>query len=222
MLKAVIFDVDGTLVDSVKFHAQAWVKAFQEYGYKFPYEEIRKQIGKGGDYIIQDFISQEEFEQLGEKISQYRKEYYQDSLLPKVEPFSQVKELFARLREDGLQVVLASSGRKESIAHYQKLLNIEDLIDNYTCGDDVEKSKPNPDIFTTAMEKLENIKPEEAIVIGDSPYDAQAALKVPLRTVGVLCGGFSEEVLREAGCIAIYEDPADILAHYEQSPLYPA
>ena len=219
MVKAVIFDVDGTLVDSVDLHAQAWQEAFKQYGYDIPYESIRHQIGKGSDQLIPVFISQEDYEKVGEKIADCRKEIYQKQLLPQVRPFEQVRELFERLKADGKRISLASSARNKTVETYKKLLQIEDLIDSATSTDDAEKSKPEPDIFQAALDKLEGVTASEVIVVGDTPYDAQAANKINLHTIGVLCGGFSEAELREAGCIAIYDSPADLLSHYEQSPL---
>lgn len=219
MLKAVIFDVDGTLVDSVDLHAQAWQVAFKHFGYDFQMRKLRHQIGKGSDQLIPDFISQEEFERLGENIADYRKEYYQENLLSQVRPFAKVPELFERLKADGKKIVLASSSRKKTLEHYQQLLKINSLADDATSGDDAEKSKPEPDIFQAALDKLDGITAEDAIVVGDSPYDAIAAGKINLRTIGVLCGGFPEAELKEAGCIAVYRDPADLLDNYEQSLL---
>lgn len=215
MTKAVIFDVDGTLVDSVDFHAQAWQKAFQKYGYDIPFEELRNQIGKGSEYIIPEFISEKEYKEKGEDISNYRKEYYQENLLSQVKPFEKVPELFKRLKTDGIKVVLASSAREGTLEYYQDLLKIDDLADGATSKDDVDQSKPEPDIFKAALSKLDGVTVEDAIVVGDSPYDAQAASKMNLRTIGVLCGGFPEKILRDAGCMEIYKDPADILDNYE-------
>ncbi len=132
----------------------------------------------------------------------------------RVQPFPQVRELFTKIEADGLKIVLASSARTETIAYYKQLLNIENLIDGATSTDDVAKSKPEPDIFLAALEKLEGISTEEVIVVGDSPYDAIAASKASLRTIGVLCGGFERETLTQAGCVAIYQDPADLLNNY--------
>ncbi|MBE9125286.1 MULTISPECIES: HAD family hydrolase [unclassified Coleofasciculus] len=219
MLKAVIFDVDGTLVDSVDLHAQAWQVAFKHFGYDFPYDKLRHKIGMGSDQLIPDFISQEEFERFGDSIADYRKEYYQENLLSQVRPFDKVPELFERLKADGKKIVLASSSRKKTLEHYKELLNINSLADDATSGDDSEKSKPEPDIFQAALDKLDGITAEDAIVVGDSPYDAIAAGKINLRTIGVLCGGFSEAELKEAGCIVVYRDPADLLDNYEQSLL---
>ena len=216
MIKAIIFDLDGTLVDSVKYHAEAWVKAFKEYGYDFSHEKLSQQIGKGSEYIVGELLSSEEAEKLHSDIAKYRKQYYQDNLLEKVQPFPKVKELFETIKADNIKLVLASSAREETIEHYQKLLDIEDLTDGATSTDDVEKSKPEPDIFTSALAKLDGITSEEVIVVGDSPYDAIAANKINLTTIGLLGGGFSAETLTDAGCVAIYKDPAELLDNYPQ------
>ncbi|MGF1479578.1 MAG: HAD family hydrolase [Cyanophyceae cyanobacterium] len=216
MLKAVVFDVDGTLVDTVDLHAQAWVEAFKQYGYNIPYSELRQQIGKGGKKIVADFISQEEFEKVGQGITEFRKEYYQENLLFQVSPFERVRELFERLQADGIKVVLATSAREKTLERYQKVLNIEDVIDGATSTEDADESKPAPDIFEAALSQVEGVDASEALVVGDSPYDAQAAHKINLRPVGVLCGGFSAETLREAGCIKLYQDPAEILENYQE------
>lgn len=216
MIKAIIFDLDGTLVDSVRYHAEAWVKAFKEYGYDFSHETLSQQIGKGSEFIVGELLSSEEAEKLHSDIAQYRKKYYQDNLLEKVEPFPKVKELFKAIKADGIEIVLASSAREETIAHYKQLLEIEDLIEGATSTDEVEQSKPEPDIFRTALDKLDGVSADEAIVVGDSPYDAIAANKVNLTTIGLLGGGFSSDTLKEAGCVAIYKDPADLLDNYPQ------
>ena len=214
MVKAIVFDLDGTLVDSVDYHTEAWVKAFEKYGYNFPFDKLREQIGKGSEFIIGELLPTEEAQKLESDIAGYRKQYYQENLLSKVQPFPQVKELFQKIKADGLKILLASSARSETIEHYKQLLEIEDLIEGATSTDDVEKSKPEPDIFQSALKKLDNLSTEEIIVVGDSPYDAIAAKKASLRTIGVLCGGFSAEALETAGCVAVYQDPADLLDNY--------
>lgn len=216
MPKAVIFDVDGTLVDTVDLHTQAWVEAFKQYGYDIPYQELRQQIGKGGEKIVADFTTPEAFEKVGNSITEFRKEFYQENLLWQARPFDRVSDLFKRLKADGIKIVLASSARQGTLDRYIKVLKIEDLIDGVTSSDEVEQSKPEPDIFAAALNKLEAVEATEAIAVGDSPYDAQAASAIDLRPIGVLCGGFSEASLKEAGCVAIYQDPADLLNNYEK------
>lgn len=221
MLKAVIFDVDGTLIDSVDIHAQAWVDAFQEFGHDIKFDAVRGQIGKGGDQLMPVFLSKEELDAKGDKLNERRGEILKERYLPKIKPFADVRALFERIRADGTRIVLASSAKADELKTYKKIANIEDLTDAETSSDDVEKSKPEPDIFLAALSKLGDVGPDEVIVVGDTPYDAEAAAKAGLRTIGVLCGGFSEDSLREAQCIAIYQGPTDLLTQYDCSPLAP-
>ena len=120
---------------------------------------------------------------------------------------------------NGQQIALASSAKADELSSYKKIAGIADLVDEETSSDDAERSKPHPDIFEAVLSRLGGIDPNEAIVVGDSPYDAEAASKIGLRTIGVLCGGFPEQDLSRAGCIAIYRNPADLLSRFEQSPL---
>jgi HAD superfamily hydrolase (TIGR01549 family) len=219
MIKAIIFDIDGTLVDSVDLHAQAWKEAFKQYGKDVPYQQVRHQIGKGGDQLMPVFFSREELEEFGEEMEEYRGKIFKRDYMPRVRAFPRVRELFERIRRDGKRIALASSAKEEELAEYKKIAHIEDLVEEQASADDADKSKPHPDIFKATLGQLGDIAPAEAIVIGDTPYDAEAAGKLRLRTIGVLCGGFPENELRAAGCMAIYEDPADLLAHYDESIL---
>ena len=219
MIKGVIFDVDGTIVDSVDLHAQAWQEAFKKFGREVPFEKVRHQIGKGGDQLMPVFFSKEELERFGKEMEEYRGEIYKRDHLSRVTGFAKVRELFERIRRDDKRIALASSAKKDELEVYKEIARISDLIEAETSADDAEKSKPHPDIFEAALKRLGGIAPEKIMVIGDTPYDAEAAGKARLRTVGVLCGGFSEEELRATGCIAIYKDPADLLALYDDSPL---
>ena len=219
MIKAVIFDVDGTLVDSNLQHVEAWREAFAHYGKELSADEVHAQIGKGGDQLMPVFLSRHEIERFGADLERLRLEIFTRDYLPNAVPFPKVRELFERLRGDGVKIALASSAKETEIEHHQKTLGIEDLVDVATSKDDAEHSKPCPDIFETALARLDGVEAAEAIVVGDSPYDAQAATRCGLRTIGLLSGGFEEALLREAGCIAIYRDIADLLANYEDSPL---
>lgn len=215
MIKAVIFDIDGTLVDSVDLHAQAWQEAFKKYGREIEFGRVRKQIGKGGDQLMPVFFSKEELDKFGDEMEKYRGEIYKEKYLSQVEPFPKVRELLVHIKQQGKQIVLASSAVREELQHYKDLTSISDLIEGETSVDDVAKSKPHPDIFQAAFSQLKDATAEQVIVIGDTPYDAEAAAKAGLQAVGVLCGGFPEAELHDAGCIEIYRDPADILACYE-------
>lgn len=219
MIKAVIFDVDGTLVDTVDMHAHAWQQAFRDLGKEFEFEPIRSQIGKGTDQLLPVFLSETEMDEIGEKIADRRGEIFKKEYLPKAQAFPQVRELFERIRQDGLKIVLASSAPEDELKHYKKLANITDLIEGATSADDAEESKPEPDIFAAALKDLGGIEPKDCLVIGDTPYDAIAAGKLGLRCIGLLSGGFPEDSLTANGCIEIYWDPADLLSRYESSAL---
>jgi len=214
MIQAFIFDVDGTLIDSNDFHAEAWQKAFEKYDKKVPFDKIRPHIGKGADTLLPEFLSEKEIEEFGDEIADLRGEIFKDEYLSRVKPFPKVRELFQRIKADGKQIALASSANEDEVEEYKKIANIEDLVEKSTSADDAEKSKPEPDIFQAALKLLGNPAPETVLVVGDTPYDAEAATKAKLKIVGVLCGNFPEKDLREKGCVEIYRDPADLLENY--------
>ncbi|MGC5779180.1 HAD family hydrolase [Methylobacterium sp. NFXW15] len=216
-MRAVIFDIDGTLLDSVDLHAKAWVEAFQHFGVETAEPEVRRQIGKGGDQLMPVFLPQERIEREGKEIESYRSDLFKREYLDKVRPFPGVRPLFERMRQAGLTIALASSGKKDEVKHYQDLLGIADLVDVATSSDDADRSKPHPDIFQAAIEKLPGIASDEMIVVGDTPYDAEAAGKAGLRTIGVLCGGFPESDLKAAGCIAVLRDPKHLLESFDDT-----
>jgi HAD superfamily hydrolase (TIGR01549 family) len=219
VVKAVIFDIDGTLVDSVDLHARAWQEAFAHFGKHFSYERVRYQIGKGGDQLLPVFLSEREIEEFGDELTEYRGELFKREYMSRVVAFPRVRELFERIRRDGKRIALASSAKKDELKEYKRIANIEDLVEDEASADDAEKSKPHPDIFEAALAQLGDVKPTEAIVVGDTPYDAEAASKAGLPTIGLLSGGFPEEDLRAAGCVRIYRDVAELLANYDSSPL---
>ena len=221
MPKAIIFDVDGTLIDSVDHHARAWQDAFAEIGHEIALPELRSQIGKGGDQLMPVFLSPDELDEQGEALEKRRGEILKERYLGRIEAFPDVRALFERIRADGTKIILASSAKSDELKTYKKLADIGDLIDAETTSDDAEKSKPHPDIFLAALATIPGLEASDAIVVGDTPYDAEAAAKAGLRSVGVLCGGFPEAGLREAGCMAIFADPAQLLAQYADSPLAP-
>lgn len=219
MIEAVIFDIDGTLVDSVDLHAKAWQMAFDKFGKKISYGAIRRQIGKGADQLLPVFLSKDELNQFGDELNGYRSKLFKQEYLPTVKSFARVRDLFERIKQDGRQIALASSAKDDELEVYKKIARIADLTETETSSGDVKKSKPYPDVFATALEELGNIAPDQVIAVGDTPYDAEAAAKINLRVIGLLCGGWSEEELRRAGSVAIYQDPADLLARYDSSPL---
>jgi HAD superfamily hydrolase (TIGR01549 family) len=219
MITAVIFDIDGTLVDSVDLHAEAWQLALERFGKKVSFAEVRRQIGKGGDQLLPVFLSQREMEKFSEELEQYRSKLFKKEYLPRVTAFPGVRQLFERVRQDQKRIALASSAKGDELKTYKTIAGIDDLIEAETSSDDAERSKPYPDIFEAALAELGDVPPDKVLVVGATPYDAQAAGKAHLRTVGLMCGGWNEEELRQAGCIAIYRDPADFLSRYDDSPI---
>jgi HAD superfamily hydrolase (TIGR01549 family) len=219
MAGAAIFDIDGTLVDTVDLHAKAWQEALAEFGHDIPYLEVRQQIGKGGDQLLPALLPADELRRIGKQLDKFRGDLFKAKYLPLAIAFPRVRELFERLRGDGVRIVLASSSKPDEVKIYKRIARIEDLVDAETSKGDVESTKPAPDIFEAALQQLDGIDTAAALAIGDTPYDAEAAGKAGLRTIGMLCGGFPEAELRDAGCIAIYRDPADLLARYEETPL---
>jgi len=219
MLKAVIFDVDGTLVDSVDAHAQAWTEILRQFGHPCEFARVRHQIGKGGDQLMKVFLSPDEIRRDGRAIEEARQRLYGENYLPEVKAFPKVRELFERILGDGKKAVLASSAHGEELEACKEKARITDLTGGETSRDDAKRSKPHPDIFQAALDKLGDVAPSEAIVVGDTPWDAIAARHADLRTIGVLCGGFPAAELRDAGCVAIYQGPADLLARYGDSLL---
>lgn len=218
MTQAIIFDMDGTLLDSVDLNAQSWHEAFNAFGYAVSFEEARAQIGKGGDHLLPTFLSEEAIEEHGDEIEEWRADRFRTRYLKLLKPFSAVPDLLRRLRDVGLKIAVASSAKQSELEKYLDMVGIRDLVDVTTCSDDAESSKPDPDIFQSALQKL-GVAPDHAIAIGDTPYDAQAAAKAGMRSIGVLCGGFTEQSLLDAGCCAVYPGPAALLACLDQSPI---
>jgi len=221
VIETAIFDIDGPLVDSVDLHAQSWQAAFERFGKRVALADVRRQIGKGADQLMPVFLSPKELSDFGAELDNYRSQLFKREYLPRVKGFPKVRELFERLRQDNKRLVLASSAKGDELEAYKRIADIEDLVEGETSSEDAERSKPYPDIFAAALGRLGEVAPRTVMVVGDTPYDAEAAQKVNLDTTGLLCGGWSREALRAAGCVAVYRDPADLLARYKDSPLGP-
>ena len=217
MLRAAIFDIDGTLIDSVDLHALAWRDALAEFGHSVSFEDIRGQIGKGGDQLVPVYLSEAEQADHGDAMQAWRGEHFTARYLPMVRPFSGVPDLLRRVREAGLKVAIASSAKSQELKKYFDIAGIADLVDVATSSDDAEDSKPSPDIFQAALKKL-GVTAKDAMAVGDTPYDAAAAGRAGMECVGVLCGGFTEAKLRQAGCTMVYPGPAAIFASFGDSP----
>lgn len=218
MPKAAVFDIDGTLIDSVDLHALAWHEAMVKFGHDVSFEQARSQIGKGGDQLIPVFLSDDEQRDHGKEMEEWRGDHFKTAYLPLVRPFSAVPDLLRRVRDAGVRIAIASSAKKDELAKYLDIARITDLVDVATSSDDVEQSKPAPDIFETALEKL-GIVGSDVVALGDTPYDAIAAGKAGIATIGFLCGGFTEDTLRQGGCAEIYTGPAGLLACFNSSLL---
>lgn len=218
MSRAAIFDLDGTLLDSVDLHALAWHEVMVKFGHDVSFEQVRSQIGKGGDKLIPFFLSENAQRDHGKELESWRNDHFKAKYLPKIRPFSAVPELLKRARDAGLRIAIASSAKEDELEKYLDLAGITELVDAKTSSDDVEESKPEPDIFEVALKKLE-IDHVGAIAIGDSPYDAEAAAKAKVPTIGVLSGGFTEKELRKAGCFDVYPGPAALFACFDETLL---
>jgi HAD superfamily hydrolase (TIGR01549 family) len=216
--KAAIFDLDGTLLDSVDLHAIAWQEAMVKFGHDVSFEQARSQIGKGGDKLIPVFLSADEQRDHGKALEAWRGERFKTKYLPMVRPFAAVPDLFRRVRNAGLRIAIASSAKRDELDKYLDIAGITELTEATTSSEDADESKPAPDVFEIALKKLK-LTGSDAVVIGDTPYDAIAARKAGIATIGVLCGGFTEESLRRAGCVEIYPGPAALLASFDRSLL---
>ena len=195
--KGILFDIDGTLVDSNEAHARCWLEAFAHFGKELPYDVVRHQIGKGGDLLVPDLLNAREMRRFGEKLKKYRSTRYREEYMPHVRPFPRVRERFEELRRVGFRLALASSSDEEEVEYYTQLLGVGDLIEGSTSKGDAELSKPSPEIFRAALERAGS-DPERTIAVGDTPYDVLAAHRIPLPVAAVLSGGFERPLLAKA------------------------
>jgi HAD superfamily hydrolase (TIGR01509 family) len=215
LIQAVILDVDGTLVDSNDAHAQAWVEAFQQHGYDVPFERARKLIGMGGDNFLPTAIGVEEDSDIGKAIGKTRGQIFKTQYLPELKPFPRVRELVEKMRAAGLTLVVGSSAEREELDTLLRIAGVVDLLEDVTSADDAARSKPHPDIVHASLKKAGS-KPGETLMLGDTPYDVEAASRAGVGTVAVRCGGWNDDDLK--GALAIYDDPANLLIHFDISP----
>ena len=214
-VRAVLFDLDGTLVDSNAFHVDAWDRVFREGGHVIDREAIAGQIGKGGDLLVPALLPDApKAEQ--ERLATRHGEVFKARYLDLVRPFPDAAALLRRVKDSGRKVVLASSANGEELDHYVALLGVADLLTATTSKDDVSTSKPAGDIFAAALAKA-GVSPHHAIVVGDTPYDIEAAAKCGIATIAVRSGGFEANAL--AAAIARYDDAAALLSDFDRSPL---
>jgi HAD superfamily hydrolase (TIGR01509 family) len=210
----VILDVDGTLVDSNDAHARAWVEAFAGHGITVAFAQVRRAIGMGGDKLMPAVAGIDEGTELGEKISTRRGEIFREVWIPRLQAFPTTRELVQRFADDGFTLAVASSAQQDELRSLLEVAGVSDLIATRTSSDDAEDSKPDPDIVQAALRQTGSA-PEAAIMVGDTPYDVEAALRTGIRIVGLECGGWQRGDLQ--GAVEVYTDPADLLHRYETS-----
>ena len=216
MYKAILFDIDGTLVDSNDAHAKAWIKAFAEHGIAVEFDQVRRRIGMGGDKLMPDVSGLEEDSAQGKAISKRRKEIFTSEFMPQLTALRDAGRLVAAVKDRGYTAVAASSAKKEELKHLLKIAGADALLDGATSSDDAEESKPDPDILEAALLKAK-ARPDEAIMIGDTPYDLEAAKRAGIPSIAFRSGGWTDKDL--TGALAIYDGPWDLLAQIDQSPL---
>jgi len=212
---AAILDVDGTLVDTNYQHALAWYRAFRQNGIVLPIWRIHRHIGMGGDQLVAALCDDRTEEELGDDIRAAEGPLYL-AQIEEVEPLAGAKELIRDLKERGHAVVLASSAKAEEVDHYIDLLDAGEAADGWTTSDDVETTKPEPDLVAAAVDKAGG---GEAVMVGDSTFDCEAAARADVPTVAVLTGGFSEQELRDAGAVKVFESIEGLNASIDETPL---
>ena len=221
MRRAILFDVDGTLVDSNDAHAHAWVQAFAESGITVDFHDVRRLIGMGGDKLMPRVSGIEEDTSTGKSISHRRREIFKTEYLPRLRAFRDADRLAALLSARGYTLVAASSAKRDELTPLLDVAGVTRHFDGATSSDDAEESKPDPDIVEAALKRAK-AAPQDAVMIGDTPYDLEAARRCGVPLIAFRCGGWGDEDL--AGAVAIYDGPWDLLAAVEagRAPLEPA
>jgi HAD superfamily hydrolase (TIGR01549 family) len=214
-VQAALLDVDGTLIDSNYQHAHAWYRAFRRSGIVLALWRIHRAVGMGGDQLVPALVGREVDDEKGDRIRDDRDALYQE-LIDEVEPLAGAHELIADLKELGLRIVLASSAPEKELDRYLDLLGARELADGWTTKDDVDATKPEPDLVVAALEKAQT---DSAVMIGDTRWDIEAAAKVGVETICVITGGWSEQELRDAGAVAVFESAEELRQRLGETPL---
>jgi HAD superfamily hydrolase (TIGR01509 family) len=210
-----ILDVDGTLVETNYHHAIAWYRAFTQNGVELPVWRIHRAIGMGGDQLVAALAGDDVEKEKGDDIRVAEKVLYM-AMIHEVRLLPGARRLLETLKERGHKVVLASSAKQEEIEHYVDLLDARELADAWTSSADVEKTKPHPDIVQSALEKAGG---GDAVMIGDSVWDVEAAKRVGIPTIALRTGGFGRDELREAGAVCVFESYDELFEHLQDTPL---
>ena len=214
MLQGVIFDIDGTLVDSNDAHAQSWVDTFAEAGYDVPFEAVRPLIGMGADKLLPQTIGIRHDSEEGKKLVKRRSEVFRKEYLRGLRPLEGSRDLVLRIRSEGLKPIVATSAKDEELKGLLEAAEVADLMEEKATASDAKRSKPDPDIVEAAIEESE-LDPPNLVMIGDTPYDIEAASKAKVRTIAFRSGGWTDEELK--GAVEIYDGPADLLARLDSS-----
>ena len=197
LMQAILLDIDGTLVDSNDKHTDCWVEAFAHFGKTVEWDAVRKQIGKGGDLLVPDTLNAREMRDFGEPLKRYRGELWKEKYMKSVQPFPGVRDSIRALHARGLRLAFASSSNPDEVEYYVELLGVGDLLEGTTSKEDAQFSKPSPEIFQAALERVKS-DPARTMAVGDTPYDILAAHRVPVPVVALRCGGFEEPTLAKA------------------------
>ncbi len=213
--KGVLLDVDGTLVDSNDAHARAWVRAFAESGVSVSFEKVRSLIGKGGDKLLPEVSGIDPNSSRGKAISKRRGEIFQSEFLPSLHAFPGAKALLERMRREGLRLGVASSAKEGELKSLLQVCGADELVQASTSSDDADNSKPDPDIVHAALGRI-RLPAAEVVLLGDTPYDVEAGKRAGVAVIALRCGGWGDADL--AGAIAVYDSPADLLEHFDESP----
>ena len=214
-LEGVLLDVDGTLIDSNHAHAQSWSDTFREFGYDITAERVRPLIGKGGDKLLPELAGVDADSERGKALTERRAAIFREHYIPKLRQTRGARALVERLRKEGLRLIIATSANEEELRPMLHQVGFEDLLTRKTSSDDADNSKPDPDIIIAALHKG-GLTPDTAILLGDTPYDIEAATRASVETVALLSGGWDADALQ--GAVAIYEDPDDLVRHFTASP----
>jgi HAD superfamily hydrolase (TIGR01509 family) len=214
-LRGVLLDIDGTLIDSNDAHAQSWHEALKEFGRDIPAGTVRPLIGMGGDKLLPRLLGVDAESDVGKAFSERRAAIFLERYVPGLRPTPGAKDLVRHLKAAGLRVVIATSAREEEMNPMLEQVGLDDLVTQKTTSDDAERSKPDPDIVRAALAQGK-LAPAETIMLGDTPYDVEAARRAGVRTVAFRSGGWDAKAL--AGAVAVYDDPAHLLREFTASP----
>jgi HAD superfamily hydrolase (TIGR01509 family) len=214
--RAVVLDMDGTLLDSNAAHVHAWVEALRDHGHEVSEQDIWPWVGMGGDNLLPAAVKISKESPEGKKIAERRGEIFKSRYLDHLKPFPEVRPLLERMRKDGLRLAIATSSPEDEVKKAIEIIGAEDLLEDVTSASDAARSKPDPDVVQAALDRLK-LAAGDVVMLGDTPYDIQAAGKVGIGVIAFRCGGFRDEDLKDA--IAIYDGAADLLARYDDSPL---